>query len=141
MEEHDVGGAARDRVHGERHRAGDLPVALEAGREPRVHAERLGEPVRRHDRDAVDRRLAAGRREERAGGEAVDVGDRQAGVRDRGAGGVDRDRAERPVGVAHDRALRVPGDRDAVPGGEAWTHDGSNANAGTIDVRRELDRR
>ena len=77
-------------------------------------------------------------REQRAGGEAVDLLDREPGVGDRGPRGVDRDRAERRGGVALDLGVRVPDDRDLVGRRDAAGHVDANSKAGTDDAGREV---
>ena len=138
VQQHVVGGAAGDRVHGQLDRAGDLAEALEAARPARVHAEVLGHPVRADDADAVLDRVRARGREDRAGGEAVDLRDVESGVGDRGSGGVERDRTQWLVGVTHHRGLRVPDDRHLVGGREAPAHVVSNCERGHRRPGREV---
>ncbi len=97
MDQDVVGGPADQGVDGQADDPGELAEALEAGGVAGLHAELLGQPVRRHGADPVDDGVVAGGREQRAGGEAVDVLDPEAGVGDGFAGDVDGDGAQRPV--------------------------------------------
>ena len=75
--------------------------------------------------------MRARSREQRAGREAVDLRDCQAGVGDGALGGVDRDRTEGLGRVPLHRALRVADDRDLVARREPRGHRATNTNAGT----------
>jgi hypothetical protein len=108
VQDHVVGGPARDGVHRQGDRSRDLAQALEAGRVAGVHPEPLGQPVRRHRADAVLGGVAARRREHGRGDEAVHLVDRQPGVGDGRPHGGQGESAERLGRVQPDRALGVP---------------------------------
>ena len=100
VHEHVVGRPAHDGVDRQRDRPRQLAEALEAGGVAGVHAEAFGQPVGRHQADAVHGSMGTGRREEAGRHEPVDLSDRSSPASsDRPPCRLDGQGAERRLGV------------------------------------------